>query len=186
MFTGIVIAGGQSKRMGFDKAQIIYQNQSFLEHAIDLITPFTSDIIISSNRAVSNSDYTVIADEYKNIGPIGGLATCLSQIPSEYALIVPVDLPLLTPEIIQYLIDHFDPNKQINILSLDNRPQMLVGIYRKKTLPIITQHIERQDYKLRNLLKNASSKTIDGTAFARLFLNVNHPETLKKLNDKHD
>ncbi len=186
MLTGIIIAGGQSKRMGFDKTQIVYQNLTFMDRAVQLLTTVTSEIIISSNQPQSEYPYPVIKDKYPNIGPIGGLVSCLPLIKTEYAIILPVDLPLFSGELIQKLIQSSDLTKQINILSIDGRPQMLTGIYHKSVQTLIEKQIEKKDYTLRHLLNTATYKMIDATTYRHYFFNVNRPENLKILKNEYE
>lgn len=183
--SGLIIAGGKSRRMGQDKAQIIYQNQSFLDYAVSLVENFTDDIIISSNQSpVTN--YPIVADLYKNIGPIGGLYAGLQAVKNDFVLVLPVDMPLLNKEVFDRLFKNFNSRKQMNIFNLDDRPQMLTGIYHKNILPVIEEQILQKDYKLQHLLQKASYKLIDATAFKSIFVNVNSPVELNRLNQKND
>jgi len=181
---GLIIAGGKSRRMGRDKAQIIFDNQSFLDNVISLVENFTSDIVISSNQnPVTN--YPVIVDIYKNIGPIGGLYAGLQAVRNDYVLVLPVDMPLLNKNVLKYLFEHINPDKKINVFHLNNRPQMLTGIYHKDVLPVIKEQITQKDYKLQHLLQKVSFNLIDASAFENDFVNVNSPDELNRLNKKN-
>jgi len=182
--SGLILAGGKSRRMGRDKAQIIFDNQSFLDNTVRLVENFTNDIVISSNQSPVTY-YPVIADIYKNVGPIGGLFTGLQAVKNDFVLVLPVDMPLLNKTVLNYLLEHINPNKKINVFHLNNRPQMLTGIYNKDVLPVIKKQIMQKDYKLQHLLHKVSFKLIDASPYKNVFINVNSPDELNRLNEKN-
>jgi molybdopterin-guanine dinucleotide biosynthesis protein A len=180
-FTGIILAGGKSSRMGFDKSQILFKGNTFLNHAVNLLRNYTDEIIISSNRKIE-TDLKIFADSYKDIGPIGGLQTCLAEIKTQKAIVIPVDMPLLNTHIINKLINQADFNKEINIFKIENRYQMLVGIYDKSILQTIEKQITDKNYKLRNLLQKSSTHIIKLNTFKQEFINVNDNKQLAEIN----
>ncbi len=178
--SAIIIAGGKSKRMGFDKTNIVYQGKTFLQNAVDLLRTFSDDIIISSNQALSTA-IPVIPDVITDMGPIGGLYACLPKIKYDKSLVIPVDMPLLNAEIINHMIQNADFQKDINIFQVADKLQSLVGIYDKNTVQLMAKQIEQKDYKLRHLLQKSAYHLIDGSKFATQFINVNSPEELAKI-----
>ena len=182
--SGIVIAGGKSLRMGTDKSSLIYRNQSFLERTAGLLQHFTGDIIVSANNQIDKT-YKIIPDSVQNTGPIGGLYTCLPLIKNDRALVIPVDMPLLNIEVLQYLLQQADFNKKISVFKAGGRLQMLTGLYHKEIVPLLQKQMNTGDYKLRNLLKKIPHQIIDAGKFSPKFVNVNTPDELKKLNLKH-
>ena len=183
--SGIVIAGGKSLRMGTDKSSLVFQNQSFLNRAISLLQNFTDDIIVSTNDKIKAINYKTIPDAIHNTGPISGLYTCLSHIKYDIALIIPVDMPLLTTEVLTYLLKQADFSKKVNIFRTNDRLQMLTGLYHKDLVPVLKQQIDTGDFKLRNLLKKTSHHIIDAGDFSSQFVNINTPESLQKIQQKN-
>jgi molybdopterin-guanine dinucleotide biosynthesis protein A len=182
MLSAIILAGGKSKRMGTDKTKLIYNNKTLLQHTIDLLLPFSTDIIISGNIR-QHTGYPVIPDTIPDAGPLGGLYTCLRQINNKQAIVLPADMPLLTHHIIKYLIDSADYQKDVNIFKTNEQWQTLVGIYSKDILPLIQNQIQLKDYKLRHLLQKSSLNLIDGSKFVKQFINVNSPDQWRKLQE---
>lgn len=183
--TGAVIAGGKSKRMGFDKLSILFQQKTFLQRATDLLEHFTDQIFINSNQDIS-SRYPILKDEIKDIGPMGGIYSMLKQIKTAQVLIVPADMPLLNTEVLEYLMQHYQKDKLINVFQTKNKTQMLVGIYDKKLLPVLEKQIENKNYKLRILLQKSAVNLIDGNKFESLFANINTTEDLKTIQQQHE
>ena len=183
--SGILIAGGKSKRMGTDKSLLTYGQQSFVERAANLLLQFTDDLLISSNTDYPDFTYKFVSDNTPNTGPIGGLYTCLPYIKYDSALVIPVDMPLLTTEVFAFLLQQANFSKKINIFRANNRLQMLTGLYHKDLIPIIKQQIDAGDYKLQNLLKKTPHHIINAGDFSAQFININTPESLQKLQQKN-
>jgi molybdenum cofactor guanylyltransferase len=76
--TGFILAGGQSSRMGTDKAMLQIDGKTLMERAIEICKPFCHEILISSNNPKhGNFGFAVISDEINNCGPMGGIYSCL-------------------------------------------------------------------------------------------------------------
>lgn len=100
MITGIVLAGGQGRRMGgIDKGFALLNGRPLVEYVLSTITPQVSHIVISANRNISRYrkyGWPVISDQAGGYpGPLGGISSALSHITSEWALVVPCDVPYL-------------------------------------------------------------------------------------------
>lgn len=170
--------------MGFDKTHILFRGQTFLTNAIDLMRDYTNDIVISSNTNLT-TDLSVYADEIQNIGPMGGIYTCLKKIKHSKALIMAADMPLINHKIIDSLIINTDKNSEISIFKAQNRLQMLVGMYDQKILPLLDNQIAQKDYKLNHLLDNTQHQIIDAKQFEDKFININSPDEWHKLKEEY-
>lgn len=99
MLNGLVLAGGQSRRMGQDKALMLYNGRTLLDHATSLLEAAgCSNVLISRNAPGYMSD--VIAD----VGPLAGVLTALNAIGSNNELLVlPVDMPRMSADMLRRL-----------------------------------------------------------------------------------
>lgn len=182
--SGAIIAGGKSTRMGVDKASILMNQQTFLQKAIALISSVTNPVFISSNTAYPAIDLHIIKDQFKDIGPISGIYSILQAIPTQKVLLIPVDTPLLSREVIHYILDNYNVNKQINICKTSDGLQMLVGVFDKSILPILEKQINNKDYKLSCILELVSTQIIDVDRFKDQFININTKNDLANLKSK--
>ncbi len=90
-FTAIVLAGGLSSRMGTDKALLRVQGNTLLSRTINLAYESgANEVLVSRNQA------GFIQDVHKNHGPLSGLHATLPICNSSYALVLAVDMPMLS------------------------------------------------------------------------------------------
>lgn len=94
---GIVLAGGLSSRMGSDKSQLMRQQQKMLDFSTQRLKDAGVDEVI-----ISSDKYGVV-DIYKNMGPMSGVHSVLQQSNCSSAIVLPVDLPLITIDAIKQL-----------------------------------------------------------------------------------
>jgi molybdenum cofactor guanylyltransferase len=98
---GVVLAGGQSSRMGRDKALLPWQGRPLIEHQIAVLKAAGVDAVrISGQRP----DYEGIADPVAHAGPLGGVAGIAAACDDAELLIIPVDMPRLQPDLLQRLL----------------------------------------------------------------------------------
>ncbi|KGM53777.1 hypothetical protein N800_03260 [Lysobacter daejeonensis GH1-9] len=99
-WTGVLLAGGRSSRMGRDKAHLAWRGQTLLAHACaTLRTAGAANVIVSGHYP----ECAGIPDAEPGLGPLGGLASVVQAMPDGVLVVVPVDMPLLTPALLQLL-----------------------------------------------------------------------------------
>ncbi len=98
--SGFILAGGRSSRMGRDKADVTWQGMSLLNHMKMSLSPIASRIVVVGGR------HADIADHAPFLGPGNAIAKQLLLLPApeQIALFVPIDMPMLTPALLQCLI----------------------------------------------------------------------------------
>lgn len=175
--TGIVIAGGKSSRMGSNKALVMYKGKRLVDNAIQVVQNYTETILISSNVSIPNTIFSIIPDDIKNIGPIGGLFSSLKASNTDINIVIPCDVPHIETNLYKILIDNSD-NVDAVIPRLPNgKLEPLIACYNKSIIPIIEKSINSGDYKLVNLLQKLNVKYID-VANIKQFKNINTPTDL--------
>ncbi len=94
-WTGIVLAGGRSRRFGgVDKARLPVGGRPLLQRSLDALHPVTSVQWVVGGRAIAGA--RTLPDRYPDDGPLGGLLTALAALDTTHALVVACDLPFLT------------------------------------------------------------------------------------------
>jgi molybdopterin-guanine dinucleotide biosynthesis protein A len=92
--TGVVLMGGQSTRMGTDKAFLKTNDQFYYQKAAQVLVPFCQEILLSVNETQAQNhifEYPCIIDSFENQGPIGGILS-VSKMERSTFLIIAVDL----------------------------------------------------------------------------------------------
>jgi molybdopterin-guanine dinucleotide biosynthesis protein A len=145
---GLILAGGYSRRMGRDKALLAFHGKPQIEYVYDLLEEHCSRIFVSKRKdqelnAINGRTYNFINDsaEFSNQGPLGGILSAMKEHPGAVWLIIACDLPFITKETIQTLIDNRDPQKTATafISSSDGLPEPLCAIWEGQAYgPILT------------------------------------------------
>ncbi len=172
-FEGFILAGGQSRRMGRDKSQLLLNNRTFTEKISDTLLQITDSIL------VMRAD----RDIYPNWGALGGLHAALATCKREWAIVVACDLPFVTAQLLNYLTSLRDHHDAIVPLQPDDRPQPLCALYRiEPCLPRATELIETGHRRPRDLLQLVNTRWVPFTELRNLdqaekfFVNINTPE----------
>lgn len=157
---GIVLCGGESKRMGMDKGLLEYNNLPQRLHIYHLLATFCSSVYMCCNEVQSKSleaDYNFILDqeELKNKGPLTGILSAQKQIPQEHFLVLGCDYPLLKKEDIEPLIEAFSKNQRSTFyINKANFIEPLIGIYNSIDLLDLRENNHQYNDSLQSFLKN--------------------------------
>ncbi len=145
---GLVLAGGESRRMGSDKALLLRDGQSQLAHMVALLDQVTDRAFVSTRRdqqgESERSQFAQIVDRYDDIGPIAGILSALEEHPKTDWLVVACDLPNIDEPTLRYLISNRSLQKPFTAFrsSHDDLPEPLCSIYRSGCESILKQFID--------------------------------------------
>jgi molybdopterin-guanine dinucleotide biosynthesis protein A len=120
--------------MGRDKALLDINGKTQIEHVSDLLKKHCARIFLSKRKdqdAYKHFDCVNDAPEFSGHGPLGGILSAMKEYPGVDWLIVACDLPFITDETIQTLLDSRDPQKQATafISAQDGLPEPLCAIW---------------------------------------------------------
>jgi molybdenum cofactor guanylyltransferase len=101
---GFVLAGGQSSRMGSDKALIQLAGKPLIEHALAILCQGGLAAAIAGARSSLGSFAPVVEDPAPGLGPLSGVCAAMTSTSARYAVFVPVDLPLLPASLLAFLL----------------------------------------------------------------------------------
>ena len=126
----IVLAGGRSSRMGTDKSDLLYREQTFLNIQIQKGRQLgIRDILVSGYRG-RVCEERVVMDRLAGKGPLGGLETCLRLASHKRCLVLSVDTPLISVSELRNLIAEDEKNgRPITIVQHGEKQEPLIGIY---------------------------------------------------------
>lgn len=192
---GLVMAGGNSSRMGRDKAAIHPYGRDkpcFLRMAFDLLEKVVTPCFVSCAKGRAYAGYPCLEDSLENCGPAAGIAQGLQfamQNNLSGLLVVACDLPLLDEEHLLRLLRHHANSLQNTIASVyrnaqTQKPEMLAAIYTTRALPLLQTALARRERALKLILpaERINFLLYDGKE-APAFLNCNTEEDLRKLTE---
>lgn len=137
MIPGVILAGGQSRRFGSDKALYELDGNIMIHRVHQAIRNVAHPVCVSvSSQGIRYPiDAKHLADTYPDAGPLGGIYTALSQIDPGWLLVVAVDVPYLQPDDVQRLLAARTPSTDIVVAASDGRIQPLAGCYHSRLAP---------------------------------------------------
>lgn len=134
---GLVLAGGESRRMGRDKALLCYSGESTqLDRTVDLLSKICQKVFVSQRKDQSftiPSKAEVVFDSIASVkGPLCGILSAMQAFPQAHWLVLACDLPFVTVSTLEKIITSFrasDPRLTAYRSSSDGLPEPLCAIY---------------------------------------------------------
>jgi len=186
--TGVLLAGGKSRRMGEDKRYLVVGEQTLLERGLGVLRSMFHEVlvVIAQDSAPLDIDARVVRDLVPDCGSLGGIYTGLIQATSPYIFTVACDMPFLNQAVITQFTTRRD-TADIVMARLATRLHPMHALYGKGCLPTMEQMIVARQLKIQELVSHASLRvqyvteadllSIDPSW--RSFHNVNTPEDLE-------
>lgn len=185
VLNGLVLAGGRSKRMGFDKGTIEWHAKQQQYYLADILKGLCETVFIScraDQQKEMDVNYNTLTDTFINLGPFGAILSAFREQPDAAWLVVACDLPLLDLSTLQYLKEHRNISSMATAFEspYNHFPEPLITIWEPKSYPVLLSFLS-QGYNcpgkaLRNMdtavLKNQNPETLT---------NVNTPEDFEKV-----
>ena len=104
--SGFVLAGGASRRMGFDKASLPFGSERMVDRQIRLLRAICRSVsIIGPPGRFADTAVQVYEDEIPGQGPLGGIHTGLRRARTEFSLFLSCDMPLMEERFLRYLCE---------------------------------------------------------------------------------
>jgi len=184
-FGAVILAGGQSSRMGQDKAFVRINGKSLLQGQIETVRAAGfSEILVSGRPGVDYSAFglPVVMDQALNTGPLAGIHAALALTKTRRLLVLAVDLPQMTPAFLRLLRAAGGAGAGV-ISRLAGQVEPLAAIYPASARELAGKLLAEHKYAVRSF---ASACVMAGLATymdcpaksAGLFKNLNTPEDL--------
>ncbi len=189
--SGIILAGGRSLRLGYDKILETVGSRSLLEIVVDSITSLCGDIIIvtAEEHPISSSGHypglQIVTDIYPGKGPLGGIYTGLRSSKTYCNLVVAADMPFLNQALLHYMIELADGFDMVTP-RVEGKVEPLHSVYTRGCLRVIEQMFERGELGVHKLLPLVKARYVEVNEIARFdpeqlsFFNVNTEKDLQR------
>ena len=181
-----ILAGGESSRMGQNKALIQIGNERIIDRLTSEFASYPEVIISAAEHGIyEDLGLKVVYDEHRKTGPIEGIRRVLSCAAGEYVFICAADMPYVSKELVTYLSGYISSDYDCYVIADEDHIQPLCAIYSKRVLPVIEELISEGRYRLREIFSRVSTRYIplEYTCFDRKTVrNINTREDLKEIS----
>lgn len=179
---GLVLAGGKSERMGYDKGEIGYHGKPQREYMADLLAGFTTETFISAQDKALASAYPIITDSFLNLGPFGGILSAMRSDPNAAWITVATDIPLLDQETLEILVQHRNPSKVATCFHNPETgfPEPLITIWEPRAYARLLYFMQVGYSCPRKVLINSDIEEVN-LSDTKALLNANTPEEEARL-----
>jgi molybdopterin-guanine dinucleotide biosynthesis protein A len=184
--SAVLLAGGESRRMGKDKATVLFRGKPLWQIQIDLLRKLEpAEIFVSARTDPSwrPDDVQFVADDPPSRGPLSGIAASLQQMHTAHLLAFAIDMPFMSEQYLKFLCDQIEPGTGV-VPTIDNRAEPLAAIYPRETDTHFRSALAGTDFSLQTVvrrlvesgkLREVCVKDQEKT----LFLNVNEMADLQ-------
>lgn len=182
-----VLAGGQSSRMGSDKAFVEFDGQPLISRALALARGVCSHIRILGSPEKFGSYAMVVEDEFPNHGPLGGIHAALRASTAELNLMLAVDMPFVEVRFLEYLLNLADRHGAVvTVPRAGGAWQPLCAVYRQPFADLAETALRQGHNKIDPLFERTEIFVIEEHELERegfsadMFRNLNTPEDVRR------
>lgn len=166
--TGVVLAGGRSRRFGSPKALAPWNDRRLVEAVLEILNPlFPSILTLVKNPEdyafLESPRVKVLTDLFEEIHPLGGIYSALDRAGSEWIFICACDMPFVRPELIQALW-RARSGRQAVVPVWEGKRQPLCAFYSQGAKKEIGLALERKEFAVRAVLDSLSVHFVEGDA----------------------
>ncbi|MGQ9501856.1 MAG: molybdenum cofactor guanylyltransferase [Anaerolineae bacterium] len=181
-----VLAGGQSQRMGRDKAFLPVGGKPAIQRVLERVAPLSDDVILVTNAPNKYAPYTncrITGDIYPGRGSLGGIYSALMAAHYPHCLIVACDMPFLNTRLLKYLARLarvYDYDAVVPRIA--GRWETLHAVYSKRCLHPIEQCLQGDQLRVCSFFESVHLCVVEQRRLERFdpllrsFLNMNTPE----------
>lgn len=152
---GVVLAGGQSRRLGRDKALLRFGGEPLLDVAVDRLAALCDRVVVAADRLDRYRQFGVaaefVADATPGLGPLAGLQVGLRACATRHVLVVACDLPFLNVGLLRYMAE-LPRDYQALVPHIEGRWHPLHSIYARSCLGAVDMMVAAGGGSLRQLL----------------------------------
>ena len=183
--TGVILAGGQARRMGGqDKGLTIFNDRPMIESIIDAFVPQTPKLLINANRnheQYAKYGFEIVADELSGYcGPLAGMASSLQAIKSDYMVTAPCDSPFIPLDLVERLADALErESASISVAHSGERIQPVFCMIKKSLLDSLNSYLATGERKIDRWFEQHEFAIADFSDKPETFDNINSLKILK-------
>lgn len=188
--TSVVLAGGESSRLGMDKAFLEVRGQLLIERIIDRLRQLSEEVIIVANEVDRYEEFEAIAvsDVYPGKGSLGGVYSGVKGATNSHSLVVACDMPFLNTSLLRYM-QALAASHDVVIPRVDQQTEALHAIYSKDCLPFIERQLRKEDLRIIHFFPRVRVRYVEREEIETFdpqhlsFFNINTEADLEKARE---
>ncbi len=181
-FSIMVLAGGQSRRMGRDKATLSWGGNDVLGSLLARLIPLSDDVLVISNVVRDiNPPVRQFPDLIPGKGPLSGIHAGLIHARHDLVFVTACDVPFLEPEIILPIV-HSAKTKEGSVAIYKEQLEPLFACYHKRCSSIVAELLLAEKYRVTDFLARINWEKVEdlGHYTGDCFMNINTPTDYEK------
>ena len=190
--TAIILAGGRSTIMGYNKEDLVINGERLLYSLHDTLRRHFTRVIVVSNTLAGRDtrELLVVSDELVGLGPLGGIHAGLKAAQSRYSYVLACDMPHLNMDYVSFLLSRLpSPDREISALvtAFGCRMEPFNGFYNRSLVDPIRAFLATGKKSLTEFLRSQNALLVDeetARCFSQdwsMFANINTPSDLLAL-----
>ena len=193
--TGVLLAGGKSRRMGEDKRFILVGQRTLLERSCAVLSELFEQVcvVVAQDSPSLQAKVPVVRDLVTDCGSLGGLYTGLRWAKTQHIFLAACDMPFLNPHVIRYMVRLKD-QADVVISRWETRLQPTHAVYGRDCLPVIEEMMNLHNKKIHSMIDHPALRVrviaereirqIDSEG--RSMFNINTPSDLEQARSVHN
>jgi len=181
--TGVILAGGQSSRMGQNKALLWLDGQRLIERVVGVMRTVFTELLMVTNSPEVYADLGVpmVGDVYPDKGSLGGIYSAVYHVTTPWCFVAACDMPFLNADVIRYLMAQAS-EYDVVMPDIHGELQPLHAVYGKACLTPMLRRVEANRLKIVGFLPEVRVRTVSAAELQCLdpdllaFHNLNTPE----------
>jgi molybdopterin-guanine dinucleotide biosynthesis protein A len=181
-FTALLLVGGESRRMGRDKATLVVEGAPLWRRQLDLLRNLQPEAIWLSARTRPDwcpPDVKVILDHPPSRGPLSGISAAFLSMSTTHLIVLAVDMPRMTAEHLQKLRDLVEPGRGV-VSFEDDMAQPLCAIYPREAATVAERNIASGNASMQSFVRQLRQQNLLhgrdlGSEERALYQNLNTP-----------
>jgi len=183
----VILAGGESKRMGFDKKKLMINEKNIIEYEMDKLKRNNFEVYISGFSSPEGKNYKIIEDKIKGVGPLMGIYSAMKYLKSSFVAIS-CDSPFFNIRLLNLLM--FYNSYDVVLAKIAGKRQYFPAFYNYNCLEEINALFKNKIFSIKQLcervkvleIKEERIKKIDKDLLS--FANLNTIKDIEELNEK--
>jgi len=182
--SAVLLAGGESRRMGKDKATFLLYGKPLWQIQLELLRKLEPTEILVSARTDPvwrPADAQFVADDPPSCGPLSGLAASLAKMCTKHLLALAIDIPFMTEKYLTFLCSQIEPRRGV-IAKIEDRFEPLAAIYPQEALANVQSALSREDFSLQTV----TSRLVAAGKLQVMLVTSQERQLFRNLNELSD